>query len=62
VAQQVAESHDGVLTILDEERLGAVANIDLLAGIRDGAGDLALAFLVGNTLGVAFLSCQSSRC
>ena len=55
VSEQVSETHDGILTILDKERLGTVTDVDLLARVRDGTCDLSLAFFIGDTFGVAIL-------
>ena len=55
MAEQVTETHDSVLAILDEVGLGTVADVDLLARVCDGTGDLPLTLLVGDAEGVTLL-------
>lgn len=55
VAEEVAETHNRVVPVLDKVLLGTVANVHLVLDVRDGAGNLALAVLVGNARRMALL-------
>lgn len=61
VAEQVAESDDRVLAVLDEMRLGAVADVDLLARVGDRTRDLTLSIFVGDAVGVTLLGDDRDR-
>lgn len=70
MTEEVSESHDGVLAVLDKVGLGPVTDVlhaqsqlhdpsgcthNLLAGVRDRTSDLPLTILVGDTLRMTVL-------
>lgn len=61
MTEQISKTHNSVLTVLDEERLGSVTDVDLFTRVGDGACDLTLAFLVSDTFWVALLETVSDQ-